>query len=112
MFWENVFWTESYLKQQPSESDLVKPGDLLVTTGMDGVFPAGLWVAKVVQVEELREGACTYTLEAKATAGDLDQLSYVSVFPPLEQTDWLGLEVLFQFFLFQKREYKDDGVLF
>ena len=70
-----------------SDPPLVQVGDLLVTTGMDGVFPAGLRVAHVVHLQKLREGACAYTLEAKATAGDLTNLSYISVLPPLEESD-------------------------
>lgn len=67
-----------------SDSPLVREGDLLVTTGMDGVFPSGLRVGLVCRVEPLREGASAYELEAKIAAGNLDELSYVSVFPPLE----------------------------
>ncbi len=67
-----------------SEQPLIKEGDLLVTTGMDGVFPAGLRVAQVTKIEPLREGGTSYELEAKAAAGNLDELVYVSVFPPVE----------------------------
>jgi rod shape-determining protein MreC len=35
----------------------IKVGDVLVTSGMDGVYPAGLAVAKVVQVESSANGA-------------------------------------------------------
>lgn len=35
----------------------VQVGDVLVTSGLDGVFPAGLAVAKVVQVESVGQGA-------------------------------------------------------
>jgi cell shape-determining protein MreC len=58
-------------------------GDLLVTTGMDGIFPAGFWVATVTNVGLLREGACAYEIEAKATAGNLDDLTHVTVLPPV-----------------------------
>ena len=61
---------------------ILKTGDLLVTTGMDGVFPAGLRVAIVSQVVPLREGACSYEIEAKATCGHLDTLSHLTVLPP------------------------------
>lgn len=64
--------------------ELVKEGDLLVTTGMDGVFPAGLHVAQVVAVHPLREGACVFDLEAKALVSHLDDLSFVTVLPPVE----------------------------
>lgn len=35
----------------------VKVGDVLITSGMDGVYPAGLAVAKVAQVENVGAGA-------------------------------------------------------
>jgi rod shape-determining protein MreC len=35
----------------------IQVGDVLITSGMDGVYPAGLAVAKVVQVESSAAGA-------------------------------------------------------
>ena len=35
----------------------IQVGDVLVTSGLDGVYPAGLAVAKVMQVEKLAAGA-------------------------------------------------------
>lgn len=63
---------------------LLKVGDLLMTTGMDGVFPAGFSVATVSSVAPLREGASSYEIEAIATAGNLEELSSLFVLPPLE----------------------------
>lgn len=63
--------------------DILKVGDLLVTTGYDGIFPAGLEVGIVTKVEPLREGACSYNLEAHLSAGNLDDLNYLLVLPPL-----------------------------
>lgn len=62
---------------------LLKVGDLLVTTGMDGVFPEGLKVAEVTKIFPLKEGDYYYDLEAKPTAGPLEDLSIVFVIPPL-----------------------------
>lgn len=61
---------------------LLKAGDLLVTSGLDGVFPAGLHVAVVSRVERLREGASSYEIEAHAAAGNLNELDHVLVLPP------------------------------
>lgn len=66
---------------------LLLPGDLLVTTGLDGVFPAGFSVATVSFVQTLKEGASSYEIEAIATAGNLDELSRVFVLPPQEAPD-------------------------
>ncbi|MBI2742331.1 MAG: rod shape-determining protein MreC [Chlamydiales bacterium] len=69
-------------KKNPAQ--VVKVGDLLVTTGMDGIFPAGLRVAVVSEVTALKEGACSYDIEAKATCGNLNRLLHLTVLPPLE----------------------------
>lgn len=62
---------------------IVKAGDLLVTTGMDGVFPAGLMVAEVTKVHPLKEGDYFYELDALPIAGNFDELSLVFVIPPV-----------------------------
>jgi len=41
----------NYMDMSMTANADVKAGDLLVTSGIDGVYPAGLAVAKVVQVE-------------------------------------------------------------
>jgi rod shape-determining protein MreC len=61
---------------------LLRPGDLLVTTGLDGVFPAGFRVALVSHVHPLKEGASSYEIEAVSTAGNLDVLTHVFVLKP------------------------------
>lgn len=75
-------------------SSSIKVGDLLVTTGMDGVFPKGFHVAKVTYVEPMSEGSITTRIQALATFQDLDRLSYVEILPPIKegtdfQTDYL-----------------------
>ncbi len=62
---------------------LLKIGDLLVTTGMDGIFPEGLQVAEITKIYPLKEGDYYYDLEAEPTAGNLDDLSLIFVIPPL-----------------------------
>ncbi len=61
---------------------LLKVNDILVTTGMDGVFPPGLHVAEVVSIGELEEGDYAYNLVAWPIAGNLNDLSFVFVMPP------------------------------
>ncbi len=61
---------------------LLQPGDLLVTTGLDGLFPAGFQVARVSSVQMLKEGASSYEIQAVPTGGDLEALSHVFVLPP------------------------------
>jgi cell shape-determining protein MreC len=63
---------------------LLREGDLLVTTGLDGIFPSGLRVAIVSSVQPLKEGASSYEIQAVSTAGQLDELAHVFVLPPYE----------------------------
>ncbi len=62
---------------------VLQPGDLLVTTGLDGVFPPGLEVAKVTSIHPLKEGAFAYDLEAEPAAGNIGDLMSVFVLPPI-----------------------------
>jgi len=62
---------------------IIKEDDLLITTGLDGVFPPGLRVATVSKIDSLKEGDYFYEIEAKPTAGNLDTLSLVFVIPPV-----------------------------
>ena len=63
---------------------LLKFGDLLVTTGMDGFFPSGLEVAIVTKVNDLKPGAYAYDLEAKPVVENFSDLHSVFVLPPLD----------------------------
>lgn len=77
---------EPYTTSRKGETiQLIRPGDLLVTTGLDGTFPPGLRVAIVSKVQTLKEGASSYEIEAISTAGDLDELGHVFVLPPFLQ---------------------------
>jgi len=69
----------------PSSSPLplLKEHDLLVTTGMDGVFPMGLPVAEVTKVFPLREGSYAYEIEAKPIVNNLEALHTVCVLPAI-----------------------------
>jgi len=62
---------------------LLKERDILITTGMDGVFPSGLQVAEVVSIGTLEEGDYTYELVATPIAGNLNEVSLLFVMPPI-----------------------------
>lgn len=68
--------------QNAPACSLLQVHDLLVTTGMDGIFPAGLHVAEVTFIAPLKEGDYYYEILAKPTAGNLDELEQVIVLPP------------------------------
>jgi len=61
---------------------LLQIDDLLVTSGMDGIFPEGLKVARVTHIYPLEEGAYYYELQAEPTAKELLDLQYVTVLAP------------------------------
>jgi rod shape-determining protein MreC len=59
----------------------VQPGDVLITSGVDGVYPPGLSVATVVKVDrKVDSGFARITLEANARA---DGVRHVLVLDPL-----------------------------
>lgn len=60
---------------------IIQENDLLVTTGMDGIFPMGLKVAEVTRVYPLREGAYSYEIDAVPFVKNLDSLQTVFIIP-------------------------------
>lgn len=68
---------------------LIQPQDLLVTNGLDGLFPRGLHVARVEKVLPLEEGGFAQNVEAYVTCSCFLDLSQVAVLPkvpvPLNQ---------------------------
>jgi len=66
-----------------SDPPILKVGDLLVTTGMDGVFAKGFKVATVSKIQMLREGDYTYEIEAVPTLKNLDEIATVTVLPAI-----------------------------
>lgn len=72
---------EGPAKNLRSKDPLLCPGDLLVTSGLDGVFPEGLEVGIVTKVFPLREGDSTYDLEAISVVSHLNDLREVWVLP-------------------------------
>ena len=63
---------------------LIDVGDLLITTGMDGVFPKDIPVAYVNKVGMLQEGSTSFDIEAELCAGNLDALVDVTILPSIE----------------------------
>lgn len=73
------------LKKDPRfpPQSIIDVKDLLVTTGMDGVFSEGLKVGEVSCIQPLKEGDYYYELDAKPTAGSLEDLSLVFIVAPV-----------------------------
>jgi len=67
---------------------LIRPHDLLITTGFDGIFPAGLPIAIVTRVLSLQEGDYYFEIEARPAAGDLQEISIVTILPTGERAQF------------------------
>lgn len=70
-------------KQNVPQMPLIQINDLLITTGLDGVFPFGLEIGQVKRIYPLKEGDFAYDLEAESAVTDLNALTVVFVLPPL-----------------------------
>lgn len=66
-----------------SHPAILSLGDLLVTSGMDGVFPQGFKVGTVSKIQPLREGDYYYEIEAIPQVENLDEVTSVTVLPPI-----------------------------
>lgn len=71
-------FTSSY-----AEEARIALGDILVTTGLDGLFPAGLVVAEVVRIFPVEEGEPTFEFEARLSFQGWDSATALFVLPPL-----------------------------
>lgn len=69
----------SSLPAQP----ILKEGDLLVTSGLDGVFPAGLLTGTVSRIAPLKEGSYAYEIEVRPAAYCLNDLRTLFILPSL-----------------------------
>lgn len=65
------------------KAGILRENDLLITSGLDGIFPPGLHVGRVINIKPLKPGGYSYDLEATPSAGDLADLTFVYVLPPV-----------------------------
>jgi len=78
---------------------LILPGDMLVTSGYDGLFPKGLFAAYVKEVLPLEEGGFAYEIRAEVACPAFLDLSQVALLPPIPnepQEDSPDLHALMQ----------------
>lgn len=66
----------------PKGLPILERGDLLVTTGFDGVFPPDLRVGIVTNVSSLKPGGYVYGIDVRPIASDLSELETVFILPP------------------------------
>lgn len=70
-----------------SDIPLLQVGDLLITSGLDGIFPKGLEVATVSKIFPLKEGSFAYDIEAVAAYEHINDVQFVEICPPLLQSE-------------------------
>lgn len=64
---------------------ILKEGDLLVTSGLDGVFPPGIRVGTVTSITPPKEGSYAYDIEVRPSADHLNDLETVFILPSLSE---------------------------
>ncbi|HSX10517.1 MAG TPA: rod shape-determining protein MreC [Chlamydiales bacterium] len=64
---------------------LLKEGDSILTSGLDGVFPPGLRVGSISWVAPLKEGSYAYEIEVRPAAHNLNDLQTVFILPALSE---------------------------
>ncbi len=65
-----------------SDTSQFNVGDLIQTSGLDGVFPAGLIVGAISNVDTIKKGDATYRFTVELAVANLDELATVHVIPP------------------------------
>lgn len=68
-------------KENEEALPLIKSGDLLVTSGLDGVFQEGIPVAIVKSIDKLKEGDFYFSLKAIPCIDNLGSLTDVFILP-------------------------------
>ncbi|MBU6446145.1 MAG: hypothetical protein KGQ49_01955, partial [Verrucomicrobia bacterium] len=64
---------------------ILSEGDLLVTTGLDGVFPPGLPVGTVVHIDPQPPSSPAYSIEVRPLVTCLNDLQNLFILPPLSE---------------------------
>ena len=62
---------------------IILPGDKVVTTGMDGLFPAGLLIGAVTKVHPLKEGGSSYEADILSPIENFESLVFLTVLPAI-----------------------------
>jgi rod shape-determining protein MreC len=71
-------------REKDSAVPLIQKGDILITSGLDGVFPKGLKIAFVDEVEPLKEEDYFYRIKARPLHPKMVDLNHLLVLPPIE----------------------------
>ncbi len=65
------------------KAPILKEGDLLVTTGLDGIFPPGLSVGTVIRIAPQQIGSYAFEIEVRSSICNLNDLQTLFIIPPV-----------------------------
>ena len=82
---KGVGFNFDYPDEPRSGVPILKEGDLLVTSGLDGVFPSGLQVGTVTWVKPAKEGSYAHEIEVRPAASHLNDLQTLFILPSLSE---------------------------
>ncbi len=71
------------LSSENKQAPILKEGDLLVTTGLDGVFPQGLFVGTVAKIYDRQPGFHSYEIDVRPIVSHLNDLQILFIIPPV-----------------------------
>lgn len=93
-----------------SKTPLILPQDILITSGLDGIFPEGLFVGQVDSVSPLMEGATSYQILARPTIDPRSSPKWVGILAknPIQDEDDPQQEDLY-IQIIQEAEMPDEG---
>jgi cell shape-determining protein MreC len=66
-------------------ASILKEGDLLVTTGLDGVFPPDIPIATVAHVAPRQPSSYAYEIEAVPLVSNMNDLQTLFILPPVSE---------------------------
>jgi rod shape-determining protein MreC len=64
---------------------IVQAGDTVVTTGMDGLFPAGLRIGTISKVHPLKEGSSSYEADIQSLIENFENIVFLTILPSLSE---------------------------
>ncbi len=62
---------------------ILKEGDQLVTSGLDGIFPPGLSLGTVSKIDPLKEGSYSYNIWVSPSVSHFNDLQTLFILPPI-----------------------------
>lgn len=80
--WSDAFGEGTSLR---GKEHIIDVGDTLITSGLDGLFPAGIIVGSVTAVAPLKEGEFSYSIEAKPATSETKNLTAVWLLKPIRK---------------------------